>query len=96
MHAAGVPAVEDGAGFVRMIKNGFGDFRDTLARARRDAKALPADDAAAFGELVNEITDAIRTGSRRARETISRARVKYETQELDRAFDRTPECQTIA
>ena len=92
---AGAPAIKRGRGLVKMIVDAFADFRTTLKDAARDARRLPVSDRAEFNSSVATINDTIRTGSLRSRETIARARIRYETRELDRAFDHTPDCQRI-
>jgi hypothetical protein len=95
LNRAGEPSVPDGAGLVGSIRVAFRDLRTTLADAQRDAKQLSETDSAAFSTSVGRITGLISTGSNRSREAIARARTRYETRELDRAFDRAPACQTM-
>jgi hypothetical protein len=95
LNGAGERTVPDGADFVGSISAGFADLRTTLADAARDAQQLPESDPAAFGTTLGRITGLISTRSSRSREAIFRARTRYETRELDRAFDRSPACQTI-
>jgi hypothetical protein len=92
---AGEPSVPDGADLVGSISVGFRDLRSTLADAQRDAKQLSETDPAAFSTSVGQITGLISTGSNRSREAIARARTRYETRELDRAFDHAPACQAM-
>jgi hypothetical protein len=95
LNRAGEPSVPDGADLVGSIAVGFRDLRATLADAQHGAERLSESDAAAFSTTIGEITALISTGSNRSREAISRARTRYETRELDQAFDRAPACQTI-
>jgi hypothetical protein len=95
LDGAGKPDVPDGADLVESISIGFRDLRTTLVDARRDAERLSESDPAAFGTSVGEIAGLISTGSNRSREAIFRARTRYETRELDRAFDRADACQTL-
>jgi hypothetical protein len=95
LNGAGEPSVPDGGDFVGSITVGFRDLRSTLSDARRDAEQLSDSDPAAFSTTVGEITGLISTGSNRSREAISRARTRYETGELDRAFDRAQACESM-
>jgi hypothetical protein len=95
LNGAGQPTVADGPDFTGSISGGFRDLRATLADAEYDAKQISESDPVTFGAKVEQIASLIRRGSNRSREAILRARTRYETRELDRAFDRVPACQTI-
>jgi hypothetical protein len=96
LDSAGQPKVPDSADLVATISQGFRDLRITLADAELDAKQLSESDPTAFDTTVGRITGLISTGSNQSRDVIVLARARYETRELDRAFDRAPACETIA
>jgi hypothetical protein len=92
---AGPPAVEDGEALQRDLEQGLGDAQKAFAQARDRAKELPTDDRAAFQREATALGTTLNQEGSRIGQTFNGLSTKYESEELDRAFDNEPSCRNL-
>jgi hypothetical protein len=92
---AGPPAVEDGEALQRDLEKGLGEAQAAFARARDQAKELPTDDQAAFQREGAEIQSTLSEEGTKIGQTFNGLSTKYDSKELNEAFDKEPSCRSL-
>jgi hypothetical protein len=92
---AGPPAVEDGEALQSDLEKGLGDAQAAFAEARDKAKELPTDDEAAFRREGGEIQSTLNEEGSKIGQTFNGLSTKYDSRELNEAFDKEPSCQSL-
>ena len=92
---AGPPDVEDGEALQRDLEKGLGDAQTAFAQARDEAKELPTDDRAAFQREAQALGATLNEEGTKIGETFNGLSTKYDSKELNEAFDKEPSCQNL-
>ena len=92
---AGPPAVEDGEALQRDLENGLGDAHTAFAQARDKVKELPTDDRAAFQREASTLGTTLNQQGTKIGETFNGLSTKYDSRELNEAFDKEPSCKSL-
>jgi hypothetical protein len=94
---AGAPAVEDGNKAAKALRRGMSMLRTAFASARRQARGLPVDPAEwdSFVAMNTRIADSIEPAGRRMERYFDRMDESLDMPELDKIWDRAPECESV-
>lgn len=92
---AGPPAVEDGEALQRDLEQGLGDAQTAFADARDKAKELPTEDRAAFQREASALGATLNQEGGKIGQTFNGLSTKYDSRELNEAFDKEPSCQSL-
>jgi hypothetical protein len=91
---AGSPAVEDGEAIADDIREEIGRIRPLLEDARDQAADLP-DDPQTFAEQAQELGASLSSAGEGINGRLQDLSGKYDSRELDEAFDNEPACQDV-
>ena len=92
---AGPPAVEDGEALQRDLESGLTDAQTAFAQARDKAKDLPTGDRAAFQREASALGTTLNEQGTAIGETFNGLSTKYDSKELNEAFDKEPACNSL-
>lgn len=92
---AGPPAVENGEALQRDLEQGLGDAQKAFADARERAKDLPTGDRAAFQREAQALGTTLNAQGSQIGQTFNGLGEKYDSNQLDRAFEDEPACQNL-
>jgi hypothetical protein len=92
---AGIPAVDQGQAISTDLQGALQQARDVLADARDTAQDLPADDPAAFASSAQELAGSIQTGLAEVGGTFDELDEKYDTPEIEEAFQNNEACSEL-
>jgi len=96
LKSAGSPDVKDGAVIATAVRSAFGGIVTVFDHARSDAKKLSPTSQAKFTTGVKKIQTTLATASTQFTKQFSALSKKYETTELDAAFNAEPSCSALA
>lgn len=94
VEAAGAPAVDDGEAIARDLREELAKIKPVFVGARESAKALP-DDPEAFVDAAQDLGSALAAGGGEVGGRLEATQEKYDSPELEKAFDEEPACQTL-
>ena len=92
---AGTPDVENGEALQRDLVKGLEDAQTAFAAARDDAKSLPENDPVAFQREAQELSATLNREGTAIGQTFNGLSDKYDSDELNEAFDKEPACKTL-
>ena len=92
---AGPPDVDDGEALQRDLEAGLTDAQKAFAQARDKAKSLPTDDQAAFQREASALGTTLNTQGTAIGPTFNGLSTKYDSKDLNEAFDKEPTCQSL-
>jgi hypothetical protein len=92
---AGSPDVDQGEQISADLQGALQEARDVLAEARDTAEGLPADDPAAFASGAQELAGSIQSGLTDVGGTFDELNEKYDTPELEQAFQDSEACSEL-
>ena len=92
---AGPPAVEDGEALQRDLEAGLRKAQTAFAQARDKAKKLPTNDRAAFQREASQLGTTLSQQGTAISDTFSGLSTKYDSKELNSAFDNDPACRSL-
>jgi hypothetical protein len=93
--AAGPPAVEDGAALQRDLQAGLDDAKTAFEQARDRAKSLPTGDQAAFQREAQALGTTLNEQGTAIGQAFTSLSTKYDSNELNAAFDKDPACKSL-
>jgi hypothetical protein len=96
VRAAGPPDVEDGAALHRDLVSGLEDAQKAFDDARESAEALPTDDPAAFQQQATQLGTTLSEQGTAIGSTFTGLSTKYDSRELNEAFNSEPACQNLS
>ena len=96
VEGAGAPAVDDGEALHRDLVAGLQDAQEAFAAARDRAEALPTDDPTAFQQQAGEISATLNREGSAIGSAFTGLSTKYDSQELNEAFNSEPACQSLS
>jgi hypothetical protein len=91
---AGAPAVEDGEAIANDLREELGKIKPSLESARDRAADLP-DDPQAFGEQAQELGASLSSEGDEISERLDDVGEKYDSEEINQAFDSEPACESL-
>jgi hypothetical protein len=94
VEAAGAPAVDDGEAIARDLREELAKIKPVFEGARESAEALP-DDPEAFVDAAQDLGSALAAGGGEVGGRLEATQEKYDSPELEKAFDEEPACQTL-
>ncbi len=92
---AGPPAVEDGEALQRDLEAGLEKAHTAFAQARDRAKKLPTDDQAEFQREASALGTTLSEQGSAISETLSGLSTKYDSDELNTAFEEDAACKNL-
>jgi hypothetical protein len=92
---AGPPDVENGEALQRDLEKGLTAAQTAFASARDDAKNLPTDNPATFGTEAQKLGTTLSEEGSKIGQTFNGLSTKYDSKELNSAFDREPACKSL-
>jgi hypothetical protein len=92
---AGPPAVEDGEALQRDLEQGLSNAQRAFAQARDRVKTLPTGDRAAFQRGASALGATLNEEGRKIGQTFNGLSEKYDSEELNRAFENEPSCRSL-
>lgn len=91
--AAGPPAVDDGEKLQRDVENALAKAEQAFTRSRDKAKTLPTEDPSAFRREAQALGTTLSREGTAIQNTFDGLADKYESKELDEAFDKQQGCK---
>jgi hypothetical protein len=91
---AGAPAVDDGEAIARDLREELAKIKPVFEDARESAEALP-DDPEAFVDAAQDLGSALAAGGGEVGGRLEATQEKYDSPELEKAFNEEPACQTL-
>ena len=92
---AGPPDIEQGEAFHRDLVAGLRQARDTFAEAETNAENLPTNNPTAFQQGATELGQTLERQGGEIENTLSEVDEKYDSDELDKAFEDDPACKNL-
>jgi hypothetical protein len=92
---AGPPDVEDGEALQADLEQGLAAAQTAFAAARDDAKNLPTDNPAAFQAEAQKLGSTLSEEGTKIGQTFNGLSTKYDSQDLNQAFDKEPACKSL-
>lgn len=92
---AGPPAVEDGEALQRDLEAGLERAQTAFSQARDRAKSLPTGDRAAFQREASALGTTLNEQGTAIGQTFNGLSDKYDSNELNTAFDNDPACRNL-
>jgi hypothetical protein len=96
LKAAGAPDVKDGAAVATTVRTAFAGIVKVFESARSDAKKLSTTDDSKFTAGVTKIQKSLDAASQKFGKAFTAAGKKYDTKELDTAFNAEPACSQLS
>ena len=92
---AGPPAVDDGEQLQNDLVSGLEKASTAFKQAETQAKNLPTGNQADFQREAQDLTQTLQTQGTAIETTFNNLDKKYDSEELDKAFDEEPACKSI-
>ena len=93
---AGPPDIEKGEALQRDLEQGLTAAQTAFASARDEVKKLPTDNPSAFQSQAQKLGTTLTEEGTKIGETFNGLSTKYDSDELNEAFDKEPSCQGLS